>query len=340
MAKHIIVGVDPGTTCGVAALGLDGGFVGAKSSKDMGLPQTVEYIISLGWPSLIASDVNPPPAFVSSVASKFGVTLHVPQKSLQVSEKLDLARPYGLSDAHQRDALAAAASAYSAYKMLLQKADSQGLTDDMKHLVLQGKSLSLAKAPIEDMRRPQGEAQGADDRASEKVISPQEQTIRELQKRVKALQGLAVEKDVEIAALREGLASAKRVTHTRAESKTAHERQVTSLNHRIHALKEHEKLLRRASSGEISLVGVWPQVSGGLTLIEVKPERLQGVRAAFSSKNKIREFIAEQGVEAYDAGELSHLGDCHYISVRRLRELAQTKRLDIEGLVSEYRHSR
>jgi len=133
MAEYIIVGVDPGTTCALAAVDFSGRVVGVYSSRDMGVSQAVSRIISMGRPSVIASDVNPAPEFVSTVASRFGVKLFVPEKTLQVSEKLTLTRGCGTGDAHQRDALAAALYAYCFFSNKLRKINMLGLGGEVAH---------------------------------------------------------------------------------------------------------------------------------------------------------------------------------------------------------------
>ncbi len=59
--EHIIVGVDPGTTIGIAALNLDGELVGLVSSRMMSVPDIVSYIREKGKPVVVATDVVPPP---------------------------------------------------------------------------------------------------------------------------------------------------------------------------------------------------------------------------------------------------------------------------------------
>jgi len=66
--KHLIAGVDPGTTTGLAAVDFMGRVVDLHSSKDMGMDRAIERLVSLGSVSVIATDVSPVPGFVSRMA--------------------------------------------------------------------------------------------------------------------------------------------------------------------------------------------------------------------------------------------------------------------------------
>jgi len=342
MTRYVIVGVDPGTTSAVAAVDFLGCPVGLKSSKDMGVSQTVNVILSYGRPSVIASDVSPTPNFVSRVATKFGVTLFSPEKSLTVNEKLELTRPFETGDAHQRDALAAALYAYSVYKNKLEKIRALGLPDEVANIVLQGNSISQAKSAFE--KGPIEPVEKRDERpqVEEKPLSQEEQRVRDLERRVKALQEVVRDKDREIDGLREELARVKRVKHIVPDMKHEPKNATVPLEHRIHELKKTHTVLKRAASGEILLVGAYPEVINGLTLAEVKPGNMKGVTAAFSSSKRIREFFQDKNIPAYDSGELSVEGGYHYIKKERLLELGRPpeKKPDLEKLVTEYRLGR
>jgi uncharacterized protein len=340
MTDYVIVGVDPGTTTAVAALDLGGRVVGAYSSKDMGVSQTVKHILSLGKPSVIASDVNPAPEFVSTIASQFGVRLFVPDKTLSVADKLDMSRPHDTQDAHQRDALAAAINAYAAYRKKLEKIESLGLPSEAAHLVLQGMSISAAKAKLEAKEEapapPPPEAPVAD-----KELTPLERRVRDLERQVKALQETLEEKELEIHALHEELAREKRVQHTK-QPVSSQGRMIAALSQRLGETGRTAALLRRAVSGEVLLVGAYPKVIGGLTLVEAVPGSMNGVSAAFTSKGKVREALSAGKVRVYDSKELQREGDYYYLTRKRMDELNEPPKRapDLEGLIREYRQAR
>jgi uncharacterized protein len=340
MVRHLVVGVDPGTTTAVAALDLSGRVVGLHSSKDMGVASVVNFILGLGKPSLIASDVNPAPDFVSTIATCFGVVLIAPQKTLRVEEKLGLTRGFEAADAHQRDALAAALHALDALTRKLDRARSQGLSEEAIHLVLQGNSLSSAKIAVEGKKEeaptPAEPAQPA------KPPTEGDRRLRDLERRVKALQEVATERERRIGELAGELAFARRAAHTKPQTQSTAEKRILSLQVKLTQLRKSEELLERIFSGEALPVGIYPKNIRGLSLVEVRPQNLRGISAAFTSDRKVREELLERGLQVYDAGELLRAGERHYITRQRLRELGEAagNRTDIEKIVSEYREKR
>ncbi|HUL61928.1 MAG TPA: DUF460 domain-containing protein [Methanocella sp.] len=159
--EHIIVGVDPGTTIGIAALNLDGELVGLVSSRVMSVPDIVGYIREKGKPVVVATDVVPPPATVEKIKRSFKATLFVPNERIAVDEKVKLARPYGYGNDHERDALAAAVKAYNAYKNKFAQIDRKvpaHLTDDVKAMAVGGKAVDAA---VEMLRTRPGPAKAA-----------------------------------------------------------------------------------------------------------------------------------------------------------------------------------
>jgi predicted RNase H-like nuclease (RuvC/YqgF family) len=162
--EHIIVGVDPGTTIGVAVLNLDGELKGLISSRVMAVPDIVSYIREKGKPVVVATDVVPPPATVEKIKRSFKATLFVPNERIAVDEKVKLAKPYGYGNDHERDALAAAVKAYNAYKnkfaQIERKAPSH-MADDVKAMAVGGKAIDAAiemLRPRPEKPRPQEQA--------------------------------------------------------------------------------------------------------------------------------------------------------------------------------------
>ncbi|MBD3388476.1 MAG: DUF460 domain-containing protein [Candidatus Altiarchaeales archaeon] len=336
MSRHLIVGVDPGTTSGVSLLDLGGELVEVHSSKDMGLSRILNHIIRFGSPSLVACDVNPAPEMVSKVASNLGVRMYVPEKDLSVSEKQALTSDYELSDSHQRDSLAAALYAYGKHRNKLEKIDSLGLGDRVKHFVLQGNSISRAKkafAPVEEVKGEKPKPERA------KTPSPEERRIRSLERRVKALKGEILERDSLLDELKAELNKSKgsrRVVHVRDSNV---EKRIGSLKTQIRDLKKYRALLKKISQGDVVPVGVYPHVLAGLTLIENRPDSLEGVEVAFTSKKRIVELLHDSDIPSYESGELEELGGFRYITAKRLHELSETGS-SVEDIITEYRKKR
>lgn len=138
--------MDPGVYTAFAALNLRGELVASGCEKEASDERVVEIIRKVGVPSLIASDVNPPPSFVQKVAARFNVRLSYPEHSLTQEEKK---RVGGfIDDVHIRDAYGAAMKAYHAYENRLRQIEGMDTALDkdlLKHMVVQGYSLHNAE---------------------------------------------------------------------------------------------------------------------------------------------------------------------------------------------------
>ncbi len=147
--RHIIVGVDPGSTIGTAAVDLRGKLVGTSHTLGGGIEETISLIEKWGTPSLIAVDVKPAPSLALRIAASFNVPLFVPQRPWREAQKSALLKHLSVTvaNAHERDALSAAIMAFRANQNTLgQTIALQGKVisfspeqkDDLKHLILQG----------------------------------------------------------------------------------------------------------------------------------------------------------------------------------------------------------
>ncbi len=72
---------------------------------------------------LVATDVFPTPGAVEKVKRAFSAVLSSPGSDISAEEKIALAREYGYRNDHERDALAAAASAFKRYRNKFQQVE-------------------------------------------------------------------------------------------------------------------------------------------------------------------------------------------------------------------------
>ncbi|MEM3607233.1 MAG: DUF460 domain-containing protein [Candidatus Bathyarchaeia archaeon] len=119
--RKLIVGLDPGTTCGVAVIGLDMKPILLTSFRGANRDEIVKAVSEAGRPILVACDVADPPGFVRKIASLFEAGLFTPGRDMTIQEKRRIVEEHFQSlakglDAHTLDALAAALKAYLAYK--------------------------------------------------------------------------------------------------------------------------------------------------------------------------------------------------------------------------------
>jgi uncharacterized protein len=147
---YIIVGLDPGTTTGIAALNLSGDLVDLISSRAMSSSDVIEWIAARGRPLVVATDVFPTPGAVEKVKRAFNAVLFSPGADMPGVEKIALGREVGYRNDHERDALAAAFSAFKKYRnkflQVVKKAPAEIDPDEVKALVVRGYSIENAVA--------------------------------------------------------------------------------------------------------------------------------------------------------------------------------------------------
>ena len=130
----LIVGIDPGTTTGIALLDMntESSFSSSFSKREMSIADICEYIAEKGEPVIIATDVKKPPATVRKIASTFGAVLFRPKRTISQSEKNSLVRlERKTKNKHEKDALAAAIIAKKRFSTLIRKIESALMRKDM-----------------------------------------------------------------------------------------------------------------------------------------------------------------------------------------------------------------
>ncbi|MEN2999551.1 MAG: DUF460 domain-containing protein [Acidilobaceae archaeon] len=122
--RALIVGVDAGTTTGLAILDVEGNLLLASSSKGLDRGTIIDLVLSHGKPIIVATDVAEAPETVRKLASQLGANLFLPPADLGVAEKKELVERFlgePAEDTHQRDALAAALKAYASIRSKLEQ---------------------------------------------------------------------------------------------------------------------------------------------------------------------------------------------------------------------------
>jgi len=119
--KALIIGIDPGTTTGIAILDAKGELIAITSKKFARRGEVEKYVIKFGNPVIVATDVNPPPKTVEKLSKTFGCKLFYPEVSLSNIEKNEIVKGYEIKGYHQKDALAASIKAFKSYHELFSK---------------------------------------------------------------------------------------------------------------------------------------------------------------------------------------------------------------------------
>jgi len=153
LVKRIIVGIDPGITVGIAILSLDGEVLSLESKRNFKKSEIINYIISSGSPTIIATDKISPPKIIEKINANFDSILYSPKNDLSQKEKFELTREYKLKNTHQRDALAAALSAFLRYSELIEKIDKNlaeknlfNKKDEVKDMIIKKKINNIKNA--------------------------------------------------------------------------------------------------------------------------------------------------------------------------------------------------
>lgn len=121
MRELLIVGVDPGTTVGYAALDTKGRILKTRSSKQLELNSLLEEIVKLGSVLAMGTDKGKCPSLIEKAAAKTGAKVIVPKEDMLVAEKEALTKGRATGNGHERDALAAALYAYKELEPLLNR---------------------------------------------------------------------------------------------------------------------------------------------------------------------------------------------------------------------------
>lgn len=91
MTSPLIVGIDPGTTTGVALFDLEGNFLLVESGKHFTRAAIRKFIFEHGSPVIIASDMNPLPRSIEKIASSFSSRVIIPEGVLSRKDKRRIA---------------------------------------------------------------------------------------------------------------------------------------------------------------------------------------------------------------------------------------------------------
>ena len=188
LVKALIVGIDPGTTVGVAILNLEGEILDLSSFRSFSLDDIVEYILDFGIPMIMATDVSDVHHTVEKLSAAFGCKTFAPQRSLSVKEKNEMTKEYTFGNAHERDALASVLKARDYYRAKFENVDARlenigagNLSSAVKTLVLKDYTV---KDAVETLTREEEPTQQPAPKREhrEKSKSPKEKIIERLKR--------------------------------------------------------------------------------------------------------------------------------------------------------------
>lgn len=320
----------------------------------MGINEVVAHIIKFGTSVLVASDVDHIPNSLYKVATALDAKIFIPEKSISVSEKVFLTRNVKYHDAHQRDSLSAALYAYKRYKNLFEKIKNLGYGDDVRALVIKGKSIAEAIAetsaePIEAAKFLQEpEVSETSFEISKEKFNDIKEHLRILEKANKILKAEIKTKDAEIENLNYTVKSLKRDIKFKSEKaiiekekfeKRAMEISLKGIIEQIKnaegVIKELENFYERVGKEEIELVGNYPEIFNGLTYID------KNIVVEHADLNKIEIAWTEKKIsncKTISPQKLKKFSNIYYIENKDLNEIRTSS--DVESIVEEYRKKR
>ncbi len=155
--KRLIVGIDPGTTCGLAVITFDATPLYVGSKKGLTRGELLSIVTSLGKTVIVAADVVKVPTFVGKLAKTLDAVVFTPETLLGAVEKQNITQEYvkkhdlSLKGSHARDALAAAIKAFQHYRNKFEQIEAEVKKaqlsiplDEVKALVVKGQSVQKA----------------------------------------------------------------------------------------------------------------------------------------------------------------------------------------------------
>jgi predicted RNase H-like nuclease (RuvC/YqgF family) len=289
--KFTIVGVDPGTTVGIAILSLDGDLLYLKSFRGIAPDEVVKLIAEYGKPAVIASDVTPMPGSVEKIRRSFNAVPASPGIEVSAEEKIALGKTFGYSNDHERDALTAALLTYRSYKNIFtrieKKAPENVDLELIKLNVIRGDSIETAIEKV----RVSGEPEKAKisehpEKREEKpldetllkmreTIQRQGEQIQNLQEYLEELKTLLVAKDRKISKLESRLNGFKKEAYSevrkskeikiRDETIENLKKELTHKNKTVKELRRRSNKLRKIQKMEVRGEGTPVKVIAAFT---------------------------------------------------------------------------
>jgi uncharacterized protein len=289
--KFTIVGIDPGTTVGIAILSLEGKLLYLKSSRGMAPDEVVKLIAEYGKPAVIASDVTPMPGSVEKIQRSFNAVPASPGIEVSAEEKIALGKTFGYSNDHERDALTAALLTYRSYKNIfsrIEKKAPQNVDLELIKLhVIRGASIEAAiekvRASAEPEKSRQREhAEKTEDRSVDEsllkvreTVQRQSEQIQNLQEYLEELKKELLAKDRKISKLESRLNSFKKEAYSeirkskeikiRDETIESLKKEVSHKNKIVKELRRRSNKLRKIQKMEVRGEGTAVKVIAAFT---------------------------------------------------------------------------
>ena len=249
--RYLIVGLDPGTTTGIAAVDLDGNLVLLSSSRQMTMSDIIEELYNVGKPLIIASDVQQMPYSVEKIRRAFNAISYTPKQSLSVEAKYDLTARFSYTNDHERDALSAALDAYRSlqnkFRNITKRVRPGIDLDEVRARVLRGQPLDAVLTDLQGIPAAPKEAEPAtvvpERSIEDERVMALDGMVKRLRSYVQELQEDLRERDREVERLAQDLRRARSAT----ERKVRRNAELAAKDATIESLREQLRGERRRS---------------------------------------------------------------------------------------------
>ena len=283
---HVVVGVDPGTTTAVAIVGLDGEVLDVLSTRTADTAAVTEWIVERGRPVVVAADVTPMPETVEKLRRSFDAAGWTPERDLPVDTKQHRTRQAGYDNDHERDAMAAALSAYDDHedqfdRVAAKVPPGQDVGPVVARVVAGEESVETALAAFRDDDEADEDDHEHDPReptAEEKRIADLERQVERLQDHVERLEETVAEKDAELDDYESKLAAAR----SEGRKEARRDREVTRLereNRRLQSeIDERDERIEELEGKLERLKALWKLDHSNFADVSEKKEGLVPVK--------------------------------------------------------------
>ncbi|MCE8428632.1 MAG: DUF460 domain-containing protein [Candidatus Methanoperedens sp.] len=336
---YIIVGIDPGTTTAIAVLTLAGGLRMLHSSRTISIPDVIEMIAEQGKPLIIASDVFPTPNAVEKIRRAFNAVLGSPEDVLTAEDKIEFAKPFGYSNNHERDAIAAAVSVFrknkNKFEQIKRKLPFGIDTEEAIAQVVRGKSVDLVISELTRKEAKATEAETARERTDgdaqtiREVIRRYDDSIREMKQIHEELKNELYLKNKEIRKLEDVLSRHRTILYRQfkkekeisvrnkeiaflREKASDSNKRISFLNERIHKLKAVRRLEVSGRVLPVKIIEAFTKDSIVKTkeLFGIKKDDIIVLKDASGGGMITAGILAELGVRAVIiCNEMSHAAE-------------------------------
>jgi len=303
--RYLIVGLDPGTTTGIAAVDLDGNLVLLTSSRQMTMSDIIEELYRAGKPLIIASDVQQMPYSVEKIRRAFNAIPYTPKQSLSVEAKYDLTAPFSYTNDHERDSLSAALDAYRSlqnkFRNITKRVKPGVDLDEVRARVLRGQPLDTVLSDLQGAPAPEKPAAPPAEAVPERPVEDErvmalDGMVKRLRSYVQELQEDLRERDREVERLREAVRRARSAT----EQKGRRDAELATKDATIESLREQLRGERRRSRR-----------------LKKRLERIQTVAEIEISEDytplKVLDSLTREGVRGLQEGVGISAGDVLYV---------------------------